>query len=160
GTEASGTSNMKFVLNGGLILGTVDGANIEIHQEISGENIFSFGHLADAVSDLRHAHRYRNIEMDPKLKSVITNIESGQFGDPRIFVPLISTLTIGKDYYLISDDFESYLRAQQMVDETYKDQEEWTKKSILCTARMGKFSSDRSIQEYADSIWHVIPVKV
>nr|CAG8514143.1 11896_t:CDS:10 [Entrophospora candida] len=160
GTEASGTSNMKFVLNGGLILGTVDGANIEIHQEISGENIFSFGNLADAVSDLRHAHRYRNIEMDPKLKSVITIIESGQFGDPRIFAPLISTLTIGKDYYLISDDFESYLRAQQMVDDSYKDQEEWTKKSILCTARMGKFSSDRSIQEYADSIWHVKPVKV
>nr|CAG8593376.1 3640_t:CDS:10 [Entrophospora candida] len=160
GTEASGTSNMKFVLNGGLILGTVDGANIEIHQEIGDENIFMFGNLADAVDDLRHAHRYRNVEMDPKLKEVLASIESGQFGDPRIFSPLTSTLTIGKDYYLISDDFGSYLRSQQMIDEAYKDEDEWIKKSILCTALMGKFSSDRSIQEYADSIWNVEPVKV
>ncbi|CAJ0851033.1 18174_t:CDS:10 [Entrophospora sp. SA101] len=159
GTEASGTSNMKFVLNGGLILGTVDGANIEIHQEIGDENIFMFGNLADAVDDLRHAHRYRNVEMDPKLKEVLTSIESGQFGDPRIFSPLINTLTIGKDYYLISDDFGSYLRSQQMIDEAYKDQDEWIKKSIFCTALMGKFSSDRAIQEYADSIWNVEPVK-
>ncbi|CAJ0827172.1 10018_t:CDS:2 [Entrophospora sp. SA101] len=97
--------------------------------------------------------------MDPKLKEVLTSIESGQFGDPRIFSPLINTLTIGKDYYLISDDFGSYLRSQQMIDEAYKDQDEWIKKSIFCTALMGKFSSDRAIQEYADSIWNVEPVK-
>ncbi|CAG8456351.1 9111_t:CDS:10 [Diversispora eburnea] len=157
GTEASGTSNMKFVLNGGLILGTVDGANIEIHEEIGDENIFMFGNLADKVEDLRHAHRYRNVSMDPALKAILDDIESGHFGDPRIFSPLINTLTIGKDYYLLSDDFGSYLRAQDMVDEAYKDKEEWAKKSILCTARMGKFSSDRAIKEYAESIWEVVP---
>ncbi|CAG8590546.1 13640_t:CDS:10, partial [Gigaspora rosea] len=141
GTEASGTSNMKFVLNGGLILGTVDGANIEIHEEIGDDNIFMFGNLADQVEDLRHAHRYRNVPIDPALQEVINDIESGHFGDSRIFSPLINTLTIGKDYYLISDDFGSYLSAQNLVDEAYKNQDDWTRKSILCTARMGKFSS-------------------
>ncbi|CAG8759692.1 26315_t:CDS:10, partial [Gigaspora margarita] len=136
GTEASGTSNMKFVLNGGLILGTVDGANIEIHEEIGDDNIFMFGNLADQVEDLRHAHRYRNVPIDPALQEVINDIESGHFGDSRIFSPLINTLTIGKDYYLISDDFGSYLSAQNLVDEAYKNQDDWTRKSILCTARM------------------------
>ncbi|CAG8715112.1 10769_t:CDS:10, partial [Funneliformis mosseae] len=160
GTEASGTSNMKFVLNGGLILGTVDGANIEIHEEIGDENIFMFGHLADRVDDLRHAHRYRNVPMDPALQAVVNDIESGHFGDSRIFAPLINTLTHGKDYYLISDDFESYLNAQILVDEAYKDQEGWSKKSILCAANMGKFSSDRAIKEYANQIWKIDPVLV
>ncbi|CAG8453203.1 9322_t:CDS:2 [Racocetra fulgida] len=141
GTEASGTSNMKFVLNGGLILGTVDGANIEIHEEIGDDNIFMFGNLADQVEDLRHAHRYRNVPMDPALQEVVKDIESGQYGDSRIFAPLINTLTVGKDYYLISDDFGSYLNAQSLVDEAYKDQDDWIRKSILCTARMGKFSA-------------------
>ncbi|CAI2192998.1 4705_t:CDS:10, partial [Funneliformis geosporum] len=160
GTEASGTSNMKFVLNGGLILGTVDGANIEIHEEIGDDNIFMFGHLADRVDDLRHAHRYRNVPMDPALQAIVNDIESGHFGDSRIFAPLINTLTHGKDYYLISDDFESYLNAQNLVDEAYKDQEGWSKKSILCAANMGKFSSDRAIKEYAEQIWNVEPVTV
>ncbi|CAG8551097.1 9704_t:CDS:10, partial [Cetraspora pellucida] len=128
GTEASGTSNMKFVLNGGLILGTVDGANIEIHEEIGDDNIFMFGNLADQVEDLRHAHRYRNVPMDPELQEVIKDIESGHYGDPRIFTPLMNTLTIGKDYYLISDDFGSYLSAQNLVDEAYKDRDDWIKK--------------------------------
>jgi len=160
GTEASGTSNMKFVLNGGLILGTVDGANIEIHEEIGDDNIFMFGNLSDQVDDLRHAHRYRNVPMDPALEAVIRDIESGHFGDIRIFAPLINTLTYGNDYYLISDDFQSYLDAQKLVDEAYKDKEEWAKKSILCSANMGKFSSDRSILEYAEQIWDVTPVPV
>ncbi|CAG8452694.1 26614_t:CDS:10 [Dentiscutata erythropus] len=125
GTEASGTSNMKFVLNGGLILGTVDGANIEIHEEIGDDNIFMFGNLADQVEDLRHAHRYRDVPIDPALQEVINDIEAGHYGDPHIFSPLIHTITIGKDYYLLSDDFGSYLSAQNLVDEAYKDQEDW-----------------------------------
>lgn len=160
GTEASGTSNMKFVLNGGLILGTVDGANIEICEEIGDDNIFMFGNLAHQVEDLRHAHRYRNVPVDPSLQAVINDIESGHFGDSRIFAPLINTLTHGKDYYLISDDFQSYLDAQKLVDESYKDQEGWITKSIMCSAHMGKFSSDRAIQEYAEKIWDVKPVPV
>ncbi|CAG8465711.1 6113_t:CDS:10 [Scutellospora calospora] len=158
GTEASGTSNMKFVLNGGLILGTVDGANIEILEEIGEDNIFMFGNLASQVEDLRHAHRYRNVPMDPALQEVINDIESGHYGDSRIFAPLISTLTAGKDYYLISDDFGSYLSAQGLADEAYKNQDDWTRKSIICSARMGKFSSDRAIQEYAERIWNAKPV--
>ncbi|KAG0268038.1 Non-essential glycogen phosphorylase [Actinomortierella ambigua] len=160
GTEASGTSNMKFVLNGGLILGTMDGANIEILEEIGEDNIFIFGCLAHEVEDLRYAQRYRGVPMDPALQGVLAAIEKGTFEDPKIFQPLISTLTIGKDYYLISADFASYLRANQAVDAAYKDQDEWVKKSIRCTANMGKFSSDRSVKEYADNIWHIKPFKV
>ncbi|OZJ04525.1 hypothetical protein BZG36_03986 [Bifiguratus adelaidae] len=160
GTEASGTSNMKFVLNGGIILGTVDGANIEIWEEIGDDNIFLFGCKADQVEDLRHAQRYRNVPMNPDLETVIQTIESGTFGDAQIFQPLINTITIGKDYYLISVDFASYLESQDLVDAAYRDKESWAKKSILCTAYMGKFSSDRAIKEYAEQIWSVEPVTV
>ncbi|KAL1924662.1 uncharacterized protein VTP21DRAFT_4316 [Calcarisporiella thermophila] len=159
GTEASGTSNMKFVLNGGVILGTVDGANIEIWEEIGDDNIFLFGCKAEQVEDLRHAQRYRGVPMDKDLERVVQKIESGAFGDPNIFTPLINTLTVGKDYYLISVDFSSYLHAQTMIDEAWKDRDSWAKRSILCTANMGKFSADRAIQEYADSIWSIEPIQ-
>ncbi|RUS18220.1 alpha 1,4-glucan phosphorylase [Endogone sp. FLAS-F59071] len=95
--------------------------------------------------------------MNPDLQFVITSIESGQFGDASIFQPLLNTLTIGKDYYLISVDFASYLESQDLVDEAFKDKVSWAKKSILCTARMGKFSSDRAIKEYAEQIWNTEP---
>ncbi|KAG4094026.1 glycosyl transferase [Neocallimastix lanati (nom. inval.)] len=157
GTEASGTSNMKFVLNGGIILGTVDGANIEIGEEIGEENIFFFGVKADEVEDIRHLNRYRKIEMDPDLRNVLDAIEKGTFGDPKIFEPLVATLTVGGDYYLISKDFASYIEAQADADEAYKDKVGWAKKSILCTAGMSKFSSDRSINEYAEKIWKIKP---
>jgi len=160
GTEASGTSNMKFVLNGGIILGTVDGANIEIGEEIGEENIFFFGVKADEVEDIRHLNRYRKIEMDPDLRNVLDAIEKGTFGDPKIFEPLVATLTVGGDYYLISKDFASYIEAQADADEAYKDKVGWAKKSILCTAGMSKFSSDRSINEYAEKIWKIKPCTV
>jgi len=160
GTEASGTSNMKFVLNGGVILGTVDGANIEIGEEIGEDNIFFFGVKADEVEDIRHLNRYRKIEMDPDLRNVLDAIERGTFGDPKIFEPLVATLTVGGDYYLISKDFASYIEAQADADEAYKDKVGWAKKSILCTAGMSKFSSDRSINEYAEKIWKIKPCTV
>lgn len=160
GTEASGTSNMKFVLNGGIILGTVDGANIEIGEEIGEENIFFFGVKANEVEDIRHLNRYRKIEMDPDLRNVLDAIERGTFGDPKIFEPLVATLTVGGDYYLISKDFASYIEAQADADEAYKDKVGWAKKSILCTAGMSKFSSDRSINEYAERIWNIKPCSV
>jgi len=160
GTEASGTSNMKFVLNGGIILGTVDGANIEIGEEIGEDNIFFFGVKADEVEDIRHLNRYRKIEMDPDLRNVLDAIERGTFGDPKIFEPLVATLTVGGDYYLISKDFASYIEAQADADEAYKDKVGWAKKSILCTAGMSKFSSDRSINEYAERIWKIKPCSV
>ncbi|KAA8904156.1 glycosyl transferase [Sphaerosporella brunnea] len=158
GTEASGTSNMKFVLNGGLIIGTCDGANIEITREIGDENIFLLGNLAEDVEDLRHRHRYGQVEMDPKLRAVCDEIEKGTFGDPSVYEGLISSLTTGCDYYLVSDDFSSYLTTQDLVDEAYRDKDGWATKCINSVASMGFFSADRCINEYADMIWNVEPL--
>ncbi|KAJ9201616.1 CAZyme family GT35 [Paecilomyces variotii] len=161
GTEASGTSNMKFVLNGGLIIGTCDGANIEITREISEQNIFLFGNLAEDVEDLRHKHLYANdLQLDPDLTKVFDAIRSGTFGDVNDFSALLSSIAEHGDYYLVSDDFHSYITAQSVVDEAFKDQDEWVTKSITSVARMGFFTSDRVINEYADSIWNVEPLDV
>ncbi|KAI8873645.1 glycosyl transferase [Ramicandelaber brevisporus] len=160
GMEASGTSNMKFVLNGGLILGTVDGANIEIAEEIGDDNIFMFGCLAEEVEDFRHRLRYRSVEMDPSLRRVLDAVHDGLFGDPRLFAPLLDTLTNGRDHYLVTVDFASYLAAQDLVDETWRNRDEWIAKSIHCTAKMAKFSSDRAIKEYAEEIWGIEPCEV
>lgn len=159
GTEASGTSNMKFVLNGGLIIGTVDGANIEISREVGEENMFLFGHLAEAVEDIRYNHRYRGIDLDPKLAEVFDAIEQGKFGDPNIYDGLISSIRQGGDHYLVSDDFSSYLEAQEKVDKVFKDRDTWLSKTITAVANMGFFSSDRAINEYAESIWNVEPLR-
>ncbi|KAK2781293.1 Non-essential glycogen phosphorylase [Emmonsiellopsis sp. PD_33] len=160
GTEASGTSNMKFVLNGGLIIGTCDGANIEITREIGEQNIFLFGTLAEDVEDLRHAHVYdkETMAMDSDLSAVFDSIRAGSFGDAGGFSALISAITDHGDYYLVSDDFHAYITTQDMVDEAYRDKDGWLEKSILSVARMGFFSTDRVIGEYADSIWNVEPV--
>ncbi|KAF5093660.1 hypothetical protein D0Z00_003932 [Geotrichum galactomycetum] len=159
GTEASGTSNMKFVLNGGLIIGTVDGANIEITREIGENNIFLFGHLAEDVEDLRHSHRFGHTELNPDLQKVFDVIESGLFGDANIYSNLLNSIgNHGSDYYLVSDDFASFLNAQQQVDKAYADQDAWAQKSITAVANMGFFSSDRAINEYAENIWQIEPV--
>jgi len=161
GTEASGTSNMKFCLNGGLLLGTVDGANIEIAEEVGEENVFFFGHLTPAVEDLRHAHQYHPTpleERSPALAVVCKVIAEGRFGDGHIYEPFINTIRTG-DYYLVSDDFDSYLEAQRLVDVAYQDKVAWVKKSITTTAKMGKFSSDRAIMNYAEEYWNIEPVK-
>jgi starch phosphorylase len=158
GTEASGTSNMKFVLNGGLILGTVDGANIEIAREIGEDNIFLFGHLADEVEELRHRHRYGTDGLDPDLAAVCDEIRRGTFGDPDLFAGMLDSVQARQDYYLVGDDFQSYLAAQRQVDEVFQDQEEWTRRNIVAVSRMGFFSSDRAILQYAESIWNVEPL--
>lgn len=160
GTEASGTSNMKFVLNGGLILGTDDGANIEIREEIGDSNIFTFGVKANQVEELRHQYRYRKLPMDATLEKIYNSLQQGEFVSSKVLGPLLDTLTVGCDHYLISADFADYLRAQEQVDLAFKDKSSWAKKSILCTAGMGKFSSDRSIQQYAEEIWRVKPCPV
>ncbi|KAI9202964.1 glycosyl transferase [Polychytrium aggregatum] len=157
GTEASGTSNMKFVLNGGIILGTVDGANIEIAEEVGDENIWLFGALADEVEDCRYDQTYHRIAMHPKLDAVCKNIRSGAYGDANIFDPLLNTLN--HDYYLLSRDFGSYIDTQAQIDLAFKDKARWAKRSIMATAGMGKFSSDRSIQEYAEKIWRIAPLR-
>jgi starch phosphorylase len=175
GTEASGTSNMKFVLNGGLIIGTCDGANvrmipivfrnhywlshqIEITREIGEENIFLFGNLAEDVEDLRHGHLYNHYELEPQLSAVFDSISAGTFGDAQSFSALLNGIIEHGDYYLVSDDFASYVKTQALIDESFKDTEAWTTKTITSVARMGFFSSDRCIDEYAEAIWNVEPL--
>jgi starch phosphorylase len=159
GTEASGTSNMKFVLNGGLIIGTCDGANIEITREIGEENIFLFGNLSEDVEDLRHAHYYQDFNLDPMLKNVFKAIREGVFGDAGQFSALVDSIVDHGDYYLVSDDFKSYIDTQRLIDDAYKKQDEWLTKTITSVSRMGFFSSDRCIDEYAEMIWNIEPVK-
>ncbi|CAI4054121.1 hypothetical protein SKDZ_16G4120 [Saccharomyces kudriavzevii ZP591] len=161
GTEASGTSNMKFVMNGGLIIGTVDGANVEITREIGEDNVFLFGNLSENVEDLRYNHQYHPQDLPSGLESVLSYIESGQFSpeNPNEFKPLVDSIKYHGDYYLVSDDFESYLATQELVDQEFHNQRsEWLKKSVLSVANVGFFSSDRCIEEYSDTIWNVEPV--
>lgn len=151
---------MKFVLNGGLIIGTCDGANIEITREIGEGNIFLFGNLAEDVEDLRHAHTYGSHTIDPDLDKVFNEIEKGTFGSPHDFSAMINAVRHHGDYYLVSDDFHSYIETHNLVDEAYKNQDEWIEKTITSVARMGFFSSDRCINEYAEGIWNIEPLVV
>lgn len=158
GTEASGTSNMKFVLNGGLIIGTCDGANIEITREIGEDNIFLFGNLAEDVEDIRHQHTYQGVVIDETLQKVFDAIHNDVFGHKDEFSALVSTVT-NHDHWLTSADFVSYCKTQASIDEAFKDQEGWLHKTIVSVARMGFFSSDRCIDEYAEGIWNIETVK-
>lgn len=161
GTEASGTSNMKFAMNGGLIIGTVDGANVEITREIGEDNIFLFGNLSENVEELRYNHQYNPQELPENLEKVLEYIERGEFTDnPSEFQPIVDAVRKHGDYYLVSDDFDSYIATQELVDQVFhNEKDEWIKKSILSVANIGFFSSDRCIQEYAETIWNVEPVK-
>jgi len=131
---------------------------IEITREIGESNIFLFGNLAEDVEDLRHSHNYGQHKIDPDLHQVFEAIKSGMFGDQGAFSALVNSVVDHGDYYLVSDDFNSYIKTQALVDEAFKDQEEWLRKCITSVSRMGFFSSDRCIVEYADSIWNVEPL--
>lgn len=157
GTEASGTSNMKFVLNGGLVIGTCDGANIEITREIGEENIFLFGNLSEDVEDIRHQHTYEGVLLDESLVKVFDAIHNNMFGNADEFKALTNTV-INHDHWLTSADFASYVKTQETIDVAFKDQENWLRKTIVSVSRMGFFSSDRCIEEYAESIWNAEPV--
>jgi glycogen phosphorylase len=154
GMEASGTSNMKFIMNGCLIIGTMDGANVEISEEIGEDNMFIFGARIQEVDELRHLlFSGKKNNVGKRLQKVFDAIYSGMFGDVSIVHPIIESYTEGKDYYLVTADFNSYVKAQNKVDETYRNQKLWNKMSIMGVAKSFKFSSDRTIQEYCDSIW-------
>eukprot|EP01124_Arcella_intermedia_P031867 TRINITY_DN730_c0_g1_i1.p1 TRINITY_DN730_c0_g1~~TRINITY_DN730_c0_g1_i1.p1 ORF type:complete len:934 (-),score=219.24 TRINITY_DN730_c0_g1_i1:32-2833(-) len=157
GTEASGTSNMKFVMNGGLLLGTLDGANVEISEEIGRQNVFIFGTLAHEVENQKQRLREGKHQWDPRLLEVIQLLRDGVFGVFPEVHQLLDSFVHHHDQYLLSVDWPSYLEAQALVDRTYKNTEKWTQMSILSTAGMGKFSSDRSIEEYAENIWNLRP---
>jgi starch phosphorylase len=161
GKEASGTGNMKFGLNGALTIGTFDGANIEIREEVGAENFFLFGLKAEEVSQ-RKAWGYRprdHYESDPRLRAALDLIGSGFFsgGDRSLFQPLLESI-LERDDYMVCADFSSYLACQDEVARAYRDRESWTRMSILNVSRMGKFSSDRTIAEYCRDIWNVEPV--
>ena len=163
GKEASGTSNMKFAINGTLTIGTLDGANIEIRDRVGAENFFLFGLTAPQVSQTKATgyHPWDYYNSNPQLKQAIDQIASGYFskGDSNLFQPLVESLK-NRDDYLLFADYQSYIDCQQQVSHTYRDQENWLRKSILNTAHSGYFSSDRSIREYAQDIWHVQPVHI
>lgn len=159
GTEASGTSNMKFVLNAGLIIGTVDGANVEITREVGEDQIFLFGNLAEDVEELRQEHRMGKLDISDSLQAVFSELQKGTFGPYDEFKSLVDSVLYHGDFYLVSDDFESYLEAQATVDKEFKDKENWIRRSITCVANMGFFSSDRCIDEYAENIWNIEPVQ-
>jgi starch phosphorylase len=160
GKEASGTGNMKFAMNGALTIGTLDGANIEIRDAVGHENFFLFGLTAPQVAATKAAgyHPHAIYESNPELREVIDSILSGHFsrGDTNLFLPLIDGL-LNSDPYLLFADYQSYVDCQDQVSAAFFDQEHWTRMSIYNAARMGKFSSDRSIRDYCRDIWNVSP---
>ncbi|NJK28898.1 MAG: glycogen/starch/alpha-glucan phosphorylase [Acaryochloris sp. SU_5_25] len=163
GKEASGTGNMKFALNGALTIGTLDGANVEIREEVGAENFFLFGLTTEEVYHKR-VHGYSPQDYyhaDPELKLAIDRIASGFFshGDAELFQPLIDSL-LHQDQYFLLADYAAYIDCQDRVSVAYQDQEKWTRMSILNAARMGKFSSDRAIEDYCREIWRIEPVNV
>jgi starch phosphorylase len=163
GKEASGTGNMKFTMNGALTIGTLDGANVEIRDAVGAENFFLFGLTAEEVMrTLAEGYRPRErYEQDECLRAAIDAISSGQFsrGDAGLFRPLVDSL-LSRDDYLVLADYASYVEMQEQVARTHRDTARWTRLSILNTARSGMFSSDRSIREYSEEIWHVKPMSV
>jgi starch phosphorylase len=163
GTEASGTGNMKYALNGALTVGTLDGANIEIMEEVGRDNIFIFGLTAPEVSAVKKAgyRPYDFYSRNPELKRAIDMIGSGSFSDqePHLFKPIVDTL-LGLDHYLLLADYLSYIACQDEVDKLYLQPHEWARTSILNTAAMGRFSSDRTVAEYAREIWDIKPEAV
>jgi starch phosphorylase len=162
GTEASGTSNMKFAMNGCLIIGTLDGANVEIAQEVGEDNMFIFGAKVDEIDKLKEKMRNSNPDeyIGERLKRVFEAIDSGMFGNKEEMQTLLNALRNRNDHYLVCHDFYSYCDSQEKVDKCYKNKREWIKKSILNATSTAKFSTDRTIHEYAREIWDIKPVSI
>ncbi len=167
--EASGTGNMKFMLNGALTLGTMDGANVEIFEEVGEKNIFIFGLSAKEVIDLYEKNNYRArdiYESNDDVKNVLDKLVSGELDeDKNLFREIYDSLLNGfngerADNYFILRDFDSYKKAQEKVNLAYKNKSEWAKSMIINIANSGKFSSDRTIKEYAKEIWNLKAINI
>jgi starch phosphorylase len=161
GFEASGTGNMKFALNGALTIGTLDGANVEIREEVGEENFFLFGLKAEEVASLRKDYDpWGYIEANWELKQAVTQLRDGYFspGEPALFHPVLNTLLEGDRFFVLAD-YASYVQCQEEVAHSYAAGERWTRMAALNVARSGIFSSDRAIKEYARNIWNISPVK-
>ncbi|MGB5972268.1 MAG: glycogen/starch/alpha-glucan phosphorylase [Nodosilinea sp.] len=163
GTEASGTGNMKFALNGALTIGTLDGANVEIREEVGADNFFLFGLTTEQVAASKAAghNPWHYYDTNPELKRVLDAIASGVFspGQPDLFLPILDSLLVN-DPYMVMADYAAYVQCQEHVSRTYEDRDRWVRMAILNAARIGKFSADRTIAEYARDIWNVKPVPV
>ncbi|MBU2288039.1 MAG: glycogen/starch/alpha-glucan phosphorylase, partial [Gammaproteobacteria bacterium] len=164
GTEASGTGNMKFALNGALTIGTLDGANVEMKESVGDDNIFIFGNTTPQVADIRSGgYQPHDIyQSNPELKRVLDAIRSGAFSpsEPGRYQGIFDALVNWGDHYLLLADYASYVETQDKVDALYRDADAWTRKTILNVAGMGEFSSDRTIAQYAHEIWHTTPVSI
>ena len=163
GKEASGTGNMKFMLNGALTIGTLDGANVEMRDEVGAENFFLFGLTADEVERVKR-EGYRPADLadgNAELREVLELVANGHFarGDREVFRPLVDNL-LQSDPFLVLADYAGYVECQERVSAAWQDRARWTRMSILNTARAGKFSSDRAIREYCDEIWNIAPVRI
>ncbi len=160
GTEASGTSNMKFAMTGSLIIGTKDGANIEIADEIGKENIYFFGKDLNSVERIRNEQKEgKKKKINSRLMKIFDSIIHMKFGDNNNLNDYIHKIINGDDYYLISEDFDEYINAQEIADNDYKDMKTWRIKTFQTLCRMGFFSTDRCIQDYADNIWESVPME-
>jgi starch phosphorylase len=163
GKEASGTGNMKFMMNGALTIGTLDGANIEIREEVGAENFFLFGLTETEVEQLRpHYHPQGLIDEDEDIKRVMDLLECGHFNqlEAGIFNDIIASLKSPADPWMTIADFRSYIEAQKQVELAYNDKKRWTKMSILNCASSGKFSTDRTISDYNRDIWKLETVAI
>ncbi|WP_338658910.1 glycogen phosphorylase [Yersinia intermedia] len=164
GTEASGTSNMKFALNGALTIGTLDGANVEIREHVGENNIFIFGNTTEQVEVLRNNgyNPRKYYDEDPELHLALTQMATGTFSpeDPKRYTSLFDSLVNFGDHYQLLADYRSYVDTQEQVDNLYRHSDEWTRKTLLNIANMGYFSSDRTIEEYANEIWHIKPIRL
>jgi starch phosphorylase len=158
GKEASGTGNMKFSMNGALTIGTLDGANVEIREEVGKDNFFLFGHTTEDIARLRNEGRNPGAILadNPMLREVIELIGDGFFshGDGNLFQPLLRPM-LERDEYFVLADYQSYIECQDRVSQAWRNSGHWSRMSILNVARMGKFSSDRTIREYNRDIWRV-----
>ncbi|CQQ89018.1 glycogen phosphorylase [Yersinia mollaretii] len=164
GTEASGASNMKFALNGALTIGTLDGANVEMREHVGEDNIFIFGNTTEQVEELRNSgyNPRKYYDEDPELHLALTQIATGVFSpeEPQRYTSLFDSLVNLGDHYQLLADYRSYVDTQDKVDALYQRPDEWTQKTLLNIANMGYFSSDRTIQEYADEIWGIKPIRL
>ena len=163
GMEASGTGNMKFMMNGALTLGTYDGANVEIHREVGDENMFLFGLRTEDVAKLRPTYVSKDwYKKDPEIKAALDMIKANVFSllEPGLFEPILRSLLEYNDYYMLLADLRSYSEAQDRVDAAYRNAKKWNQMSLVNIARSGFFSSDRAVMEYARDIWHVKPVQL
>lgn len=167
--EASGTGNMKFMLNGALTLGTMDGANVEIVEEVGREHAFIFGLSSDEVINFENNGGYNPMDIyntDAEIKKVVDQLVDGTYADDRelfrsLYNSLLNTLDTDKaDRYFILKDFRSYADAQKRVERAYRDTAGWARSAMLNVAKVGKFSSDRTIQQYVDEIWHLDKVEL